>query len=321
MKDSIMQIVCCADHNYVMPCGVMLKSLFLNNCKTKIRIHLIVDKTITNDDIDSIRTIVETESGGSLSVYNFDEIGFDVFPNLGNHTHISKAAYYRLFLASILPLEIEKVLYLDVDLVVLDNLSDLWDTNIVNYAFGGVIDQETDAIEHYNRMKYKKEDGMMNSGVLLINLKYWREHSLENCFLDFIIQHQDRIRYHDQDVLNCVLHGQKILLPLKYNVQSAFYYRKDIVKYDMDKYQNEVEEAKRNPVILHFSTNVKPWNEDCFHPMKYEFVKYQSMTKWKGVVNEMKVERMSFRQVLYDVLLLLGIKKRKKVYESRWKFE
>lgn len=315
------QIVCCTDHNYVMPCGVMLKSLFVNNDKLHIHIHLIVDNTVDEHDKDSIKRIVTFEHNGELTIYNADEIQFQEYPQLGSHTHVSKASYYRLFLTSILPKELHRIIYLDVDLIVMGNIAELWDSDINGFAIGAVIDPETDDISHYNRMKYSWNDGIFNAGVLVVNMDYWRNNNLQQIFVDFINNHSSRIKFHDQDVLNCVLHSHKKLLPIKHNIQSSFYYKEQYVKYDIQKYQREIDEAKKDPVILHFSTKFKPWHEDCFHPLKSEFIKYQNMTEWKGTYYELKIDRLTFRNLCGAILRYFHLKKYEKYYQSRYFFE
>lgn len=320
LRDEVIHVVCCADHNYVMPCGVMLKSLLVNNSECNIHIHLITDSTFIEKDKNSICKIVQQEHHKKLSIYNTDSIEFTDFPQLGTHTHISKAAYYRLFMPTILPKELEKVLYLDVDVIVMGSIVDLWENDINNFAIGAVIDQETDNICHYNRMRYPKEYEIFNSGVLLINLLYWRKNNLQKLFMDFMKNYHDRILYHDQDVLNCVLHSKKKLLSLRYNVQSAFFYHFNIVKYDMSKYQSSIDDAIKNPIILHFSTKYKPWNEDCFHPLKLEFVKYQEMTEWSGVFFEFKPQPFTLRKICRDFLCYLHLKPYYKFLESKYMF-
>lgn len=321
LDGNAIQIVCCTDHNYVMPCGVMLKSLFVNNDKLHIHIHLIVDNTVDEHDKDSIKRIVTFEHNGELTIYNADEIQFQDYPQLGSHTHISKAAYYRLFMTKFLPATLDKVIYLDDDLIVLKSIKALWDYDIQDYPIAAVIDPETDDIRHYNRMEYASEDRIINSGVMIINLRYWRENELPTKFLELISNYPQRIKFHDQDILNCVLHGKILILPINYNVQSAFFYRPNLVLYDIKRYKSQVDAAKKEPVILHFSSKAKPWHEDCFHPLRSEFVKYQDMTEWKGVIYELKPQRITLRNIVGAILRYLGIRKTPKFYMSKNVFE
>lgn len=305
-----MEIVCCPDKHYIMPCGIMLKSLCENNNSNPIRIHLIIDDDVDDKDKSALLNIVEPYIGKTICFYNIGNLKINDFPALNGSTHIKKAAYYRLFLTDILPPELEKVLYLDGDIIIEKNLENLWNTNIEEYAAGGVIEQEIDNIEFYNRLQYSHEFGYFNSGVLLINLSYWRQHKLSQLFSEFIVKYHERIKYHDQDVMNYVLKGQILYLPLKYNVQSAFFFKKDLIKIDLLKYGQEIDEAKKDPYIIHFSTRYKPWLKDCFHPLRNEFIKYKNMTEWKNVnLAKEYLPNRSIKAMIGDFLRLLKIRK------------
>ena len=303
-----MEIVCCPDTNYIMPCGVMLKSLCENNKDCEVRIHVIIDDDVVDSQKESLKRIVNAYQRKSIYFYNADKIYIKDFPALDNAFHIKRATYYRLYLTDILPQDIDKILYLDGDIIVENNLEELWNTDISGYSIGSVAEQETDNITTYNRLSYPHELGYFNAGVLLVNLSYWRNNSLSKKFTEFIEKYPERIKYHDQDVLNYVLRDSKLNLPLKYNVQPAFFYKKEYIMMDLQKYGQQIEEAKMNPYILHFSTKFKPWNEDFSHPLKNEFYKYQSMTEWNGqpLTKDYSSNR-SIKAMLGDVLRLFRI--------------
>ena len=75
-------------------------------------------------------------------------------------------------------------------------------------------------------------------------------------FLDFFKGNHQKCRQHDQDVLNVCCQDSKVVLPLKYNSQDGFYYRRKYI--DVNRYNGQWEEALTNPVVLHFTAN-KPW--------------------------------------------------------------
>ncbi len=301
-----MDIVCCTDKNFIMPCGIMLKSLCENN--REVKVHIVIDESVNEDCKNSLKQIVESYHGNTLSFYLVDGSFFNNFPQLGYLPRISKATYYRLFLSEILPSDINKIIFLDCDLIVRHSLNEFWDTAINEYAIGCIIENEIDNVEHYNRLMYSYKYGYFNAGVLLINLKYWREHQLTKSFMHYIETYPQRIKYHDQDVLNGVLHNNKIFVSPTYNAQAGFFYIKERKKYSILKYGEEIESIIKDPCIVHFSTRFKPWLEDCSHPFKKEFLKYKEMTEWKNVPLEKKYyPRRSFKGILGDILRLLKI--------------
>ena len=92
-----------------------------------------------------------------------------------------------------------------------------------SYAAGVIPDMSIDDIRIYNRLQYSPSLGYFNAGVLLVNLRYWRENNLSESFFEIINKYPERLRYHDQDVLNIVLKEIKLTLPLKYNVQHGYF--------------------------------------------------------------------------------------------------
>lgn len=197
----------------------------------------------------------------------------DKFPNGIDVANLSITTYLRLFLAEILPNFIDKVLYLDCDTIVMQDLSSLIDYPMGDYLVCGVEDTMYPAIK---KMTGLSSDGSyLNAGVLLVNLKKWRESNIVKSFLDFINRFDGKVPYLDQGVINGVIpnHG---ILPLAYNVQSPIYL---IHKYDdllkffsMNTYYSleEFLQARSNPIILHYTSFFaeRPWFRFCLHPKK-----------------------------------------------------
>ena len=282
-KDNI-EILVSADNNYVMPTGVMLTSLYENNKGEHISIHLMTDKSFTDKSKNSLRKIVESR-GGSISFYKMDDDLFRDFP-LGEDyqsAHItSMTTYYRLFSTEILPQTIDKIIYLDGDIIVRDSLRELWDTTIDGYPIAGVPDTENCTVSHYNRLRYPQSLGYFNAGVLLINLKYWRDHHIVNEFLQVVKDKRSILRCHDQDILNLLFRENKIVLPLKYNMQNCFLFCREQVPLTWV-FDEQIKEGQQHPVIIHFSACPKLWHSDSHHPYKAEFVYYRNMTEWKNM--------------------------------------
>ena len=134
--------------------------------------------------------------------------------------------------------------------------------------------------ERYSRLNYPQSLGYFNAGVLLINIEYWREHNLQDVFWNYMKENIDKLKQHDQDVLNYTCRDCKVNLPFIYNSQDGFGYNR--AYFDVKKYAQELPQALTAPVILHFTAN-KPWEKECDHPYKNEFFKYQNLTPWKGM--------------------------------------
>lgn len=271
-----MDVVFCTDNNYVMACGVAMVSLLDNNKENAVTIHILgIDlKTESKEKCLSIASTYNVQ----MFFYEIDNRLLESHKFLLLSKQMTLAAFTRLFLGSILPSTINKVLYLDCDLIISKNLLELWNTNIDEYSIAGVIDVylcEQDRV--YNNLGYDKSYSYVNSGVLLINLKYWREQNLQKFFLEYEKEYSNRRMFHDQDIINGVLYNTKLLLPLKYNIIESYYLRKT----NLSKYKNEIYGVLNDPVIIHYSSSNKPWYKSCMHPLKGEFLKYKAISPWK----------------------------------------
>lgn len=274
-----LEIVVTTDKNYVMPCGVMLLSLCENNKNNDITIHIICDESVSDEDKEKLTLTIAPYTNKRIVFYPIDGSLFDNYPSLSN-AYLSKAAYYRLFLTEILPDNVGKVLYLDCDLLVLESLSELWNVDIKDKAIAAVIDAVvTYEVITYNRLRYNPSKLYFNSGVMVINLDYWRKHGAIKQFMDYLSNHPERIVLHDQDILNVVFQDKKLLLPLKFNLQEDFFLKKQ--KFYIWEYSKDFYHAISNPVIMHY-TVIKPWHKICKHPKKELFMDYANLSVWKG---------------------------------------
>ncbi|MCQ2173669.1 MAG: glycosyltransferase family 8 protein [Bacteroidales bacterium] len=285
-----MNVVFSSDNNYIRHLGVAVYSLLSKNDKCpKIRIF-VIDNEISRGNKDKLTSVVEVFPNSSIEYIPFkqwrDSLKLDMPWN------ISLSSYGRLFVASMLPKDVDRVLYLDCDMIVTQPLNDLWNYDLK----GNVIAAVQDAVP--DRFKYavglRSEDRYFNAGLLLIDLKKWRETDCERKCLDFIRERQGRVFHHDQGVLNGVFRNSLACLPLKFNVMTVQYIfnRRKIMKYfceHTDYYAaEEIDEAKQNPAILHFtpSFTVRPWVRGCKHPLKNLYWNCLAQTPWKGAAAE-----------------------------------
>lgn len=278
-----MDIVACTDHGFVMPYGVLFKSICVNN-SSNINFHVIVDGTFTDDDKEDLESIISSNPNNKIIYYYVSQDILDMLPTFPTGpSHVVSTTYLKLFFADILPKNLDKVLYLDGDMIVRKSLDDLWNTDISEVAVGYVVDQGYAQIKWYNTLEYPSELAYFNTGMILINLKYWREHQAKERFLEFIREHPERIFIREQDVMSYTFREEKIELPLTYNFQCGFLYKRRLLQMDWFKYKDQIEKYKKDPCIIHYLTADKPWFKGNNNPYRSEFYKYKSMTKWKNV--------------------------------------
>ena len=272
-----MDIVVATDKGFVMPTGVMMYSVCVNNSETSIVFHIITDESVSEQEKKE-STVMGAGGGKTVKFYTTSSELYCHFPC--HSKRITHTTYIRLFLTEILPKTLKKVLYLDGDIIVRHSLETLWKTDMEDCAIAAVPDCMEANVEFYNRLRFSPCLGYFNAGVMLVNLAYWRIHQVLNDFMNFLTEREEDIKWNDQDVLNVVFQDKKRMIPLKYNLQSGFILCKKDFYYL--KYEDELKEAYGNPVIVHY-TGPKPWEPHTpLHPLANTFFKYQDQTLWRG---------------------------------------
>lgn len=196
----------------------------------------------------------------------------------------------RLILDKFLPDAIEKVLYLDGDTIVRGSLKELWNKNIEDYVLAASIEPTVD----YER---KIDLGLekypyYNAGVLLVNLKKWRNEKVGKAILDFYKENDGKLFANDQDAINGTLAGKILTLSPTYNFYNIFYqynykFLKKLMKNVEYIDENTYKEAIENPIIIHYLGEERPWRKGNHHKYKKDYLKYLNKTPWKDAENEL----------------------------------
>lgn len=273
MKTAI-NVVCSADNNYIVPLQVMLKSLALN---TKERVNVFIFEFDISEE--SKKRIISSTKESTLNVSFCTCKGVSGYDFKISDT-ITYAAYFRIFIADILP-EIDRCIYLDCDIIVEKDIKELWETNIENKTLGAVTEMNPDAqvvssiegLPLYKMLRIPKDTEYFNSGVLLLNLKQWREKGYTSKIIKYLVENKNEILWHDQDGLNALLWNDRYKLNPQWNVMTALYRCADYKKSTFND-ASLFEEVKENPWIIHFTDVEKPWCDYCDNPMKYKYYDY-----------------------------------------------
>ncbi len=271
----MIHIACNIDHNYVRHCAVTLVSLFENNKEENIAVHIIA-RDLTDNDKKILDELCR-KYHNTIHYYAPDEEMLKGFTIRKFSKRISMATYYRCILSALLPTTIDKVLYLDCDIVVLGSIVPLWNTPLEGKGVAAVEDIGCHETQRYDILKYPMEYSYFNAGVLLINLAYWREHDVAHACVEYFHKYPERILFNDQDLLNSILCKNKVLIAPRWNAQDGFYRNTENCRVWREDFADDL----LSPVILHY-TNRKPWEYDSQHPMRNEYAKYLDLTPWKG---------------------------------------
>lgn len=276
-----MNILLSTDNNYVMPTGILMHSINIHN--KDVNYYVLINPGFSEENKKSLSSIAKRYSSKiSFYVIN-DEVTRKLpFGEKNMPQHVTLATYYRLFIDRILPESVHKIIYLDGDMIVRKDISYLWNIDLKGKAAGVVHDMDEKRHADSKRLPYPMDLGYFNAGMMLINLDYWRENDCLEQFHQFIQNHGDKIQYHDQDVLNSVLCNHLVWVPLTYNFQSGFLYKRKQTDYPIS-LQAEVEHTRKHAAIVHFSTPIKPWYLDSFHPYTAAWRYYKVISQWKNV--------------------------------------
>lgn len=285
-KMTTMEILCCTDHNFVIPMGVMMHSLCINNKSNELHFHVFIDETVTEEQKKELREVINERN--TLNFYLVDVSSIEKYL-IVKVANFPISIYYRLLLADILPETVHKVLYLDADIIVRHDLKELYNTDIDEVAIAGVT--EPDGIDgSCSRLDYPLSLGYFNSGVLLFNLDYFRKNNVTEALINFIKGNPEKLGCPDQDTLNFVLRNEKKMLPLKYNVQEGFFRVKPEALNSKEQFS-----AIHDPYIVHYTTNEKPWKKSCRHPLRNLYYEYRKGTPW---VNSTFMEHFHHKRVI-----------------------
>lgn len=276
----MMNILACASDNYTMQCGILFCSVCENNQDEKIDFYVFTDNKFKEESKDKLRKTIGGYHQKTIHFVCINDADIDNVLQFETPLY-TRHVFYRLLMAELLPESVNKVLYLDCDIVVRHSLLGLWNTELSDKAVAVVHDGQEGKMSQFNRLGYSYDKGYFNSGVMLANLEYWRKTNATKRLFNYIERNADKIYLPDQDPLNVIFQDEKTFIHFKYNLQSDFLLKTNYLLVDYSKYKTELSECVENPVVLHFS-GARPWIEGCVHPYKDEFFYYRSKTLWKN---------------------------------------
>lgn len=258
-------IVFSSDENYKYPLMLSIFSALVNKNESSVYDFVIlVPNEFSEKTKETIKELLKSYNNVNLSFINME----DKYANANiNAQHITKPTYYRLSLPELL--QVDKCLYLDVDIIVCRDLSELYNTDLKENYIAGVkaagYFSKTESIEKKAEMlEIDNINTYVNAGVLLMNLDRMRKDSLTQIFDELV---ENNYKDQDQDIINKVCFGRTIVLPPKYNSmtkynnsRTEFYFSDDLMGLRNSYNPEEWMEACTDPVIIHYADKIKPWN-------------------------------------------------------------
>ena len=269
-------IVSASDDTYAIPLGVMLTSLFENTRERERIAVTVLDGGISYINREKLSRIAE-KYRGTLRFLMVNDHPFRDCVSLG---HLTRITYYRLAIPDVLEAAITRVVYLDCDLIVRDDITGLWAADISACHLAAVVDEGVESgnvcSDTKSRLGIPAGSTVFNAGVMVMNLERWRADAMHLKILDFIVKNPGKIRLADQDGLNVFLYDKWLRLPPRWNQQTVLYTTIETHK------EPAFRDAIDNPAIIHFTGSSKPWQYSDMHPRKNEYQHYLAMTEWES---------------------------------------
>ena len=261
------KIALASDENFARHLATLVASILSNSLEDESFDFYVLDGGITEQSQENIRSLTSIKDFNS----QFLKIDFDnKLKDCPNHAVFTRNTYSRLLLDSLLP-DIDRLLYLDCDMIVTQSLWELWSSDLKDKSLGVVhdfnldLDSDGHLLETFLlNLKYKD---IFNAGMLLMNLDKIRQNNLFGISLEWIAQNPVLQQWADQDALNVIFHNDLVFLDANWNGSAQ----------KMDHINGEP-----MPAIIHFLTPIKPWHSEYEELYAEQYEKYLSMTPWKG---------------------------------------
>lgn len=329
-----MNILLVSDENYAMQLTVLMTSILENNSNDFDEINIyVISNNITENSLQKIKSLetkYEKLKLHILSNFEIEEQLRDIKDKLPDSKSLSY--FYRLFIASILPDDIDKILYMDSDIIVDSSLEKIYNENINDFCCAGVIDINEASFKELLDMD--SEDCYVNSGVLLINFKKWVKDDIQDQIIDFINTATSDELLYDQHIINHVLKNNIKILEPKCNVLThmlALNYERfmEIFRIKNGVFtKEEYLEAQSNPTIIHYigSPWRRPWELDCKHPKYNLFFKYKDISpysdykiKYKSIDRKIMIKSAIVRFCfIYFPVKLAAYMNKNNILNFRW---
>lgn len=254
--------------------AIITMASLLSNIDVSVQTHFhILDSELTEKSKTNFFKI-KTDKRYTV---DFIRVDFKKFQSCPNTKNIAVQTYYKVMLPSLLP-DIDKVLYLDCDIIIADDISELFKLDIGEYYLAAAPDCMGKFFIKRDNMP--KGSFVFNGGVLLFNLKKWREDNIEDLVFRLMKLNPKYIgllSHYDQSLLGKLLGDKTLKIDMKWNLQylKMFYFE----SYFFSE-RKELRRASKNPAIIHYVSWFKPWiqGKNMFSPYWREYIKYLRLT-------------------------------------------
>jgi lipopolysaccharide biosynthesis glycosyltransferase len=274
MKSSRQYYAFCADDNYALPLAVTLMSLEAKLPVEKEAIFYILSNSLTLKNRELIQSSLKNDN----IIIRWVHVESSPINKLPILEHFGRTAYLRLLLGENLDTNVEKVVYLDADMLIHKDPTNLWETELTFKPLAAV---QGSNCKHYNELSIGPSP-YFNSGVMVIDMNYWRSEKIGSRCIRWMQDNASSLHLADQDGLNKFYNGNWQKLDPRWNVFTQFYKSS---KWKESPYSlPEIVQIASDAWITHYNGVTKPWTTPDYDlPSQKEFLSYVERSPWRGI--------------------------------------
>lgn len=295
------------DDNYIPFLTVALHSIIENASKEYDYRVIVLNNGITDKNISEIKKL--ENSNFRVEFADVNEKINHIMSELTNglRDYYSNSIYYRIFIPSLFP-ELKKALYLDADIVVIDDISKLYFEDLGDNLLGAITDDVVNGNESFKKYSASvlgvKPENYFNSGILVMNLDKFRDEAIESKFVHLLSTYNFDTIAPDQDYLNYLCKGK------------VKYIHKGWDKMPMQ--DDEFSDADLH--LIHYNMFQKPWH---YSDVLYEdyFWQYAKKSPFYNDLEEMKKLYTEEQKMLDDAAGIDLVKRSERIMDSKATFE
>lgn len=262
-----MNILVTLNAGYLSVLVVMLRSLAISNKHSKFDVY-VMNTSLAEKDIEYLKD----NTLDNINIIDL-KISDKFLDNAPVTKRYPKEMYYRILASYYLPKSVDKILYLDPDLVVINKLDKLYNMDLDNYYFAAA-SHIWGILQTFNRIRLRMDsnDVYINSGVMLMNIKLLRKEQDRDEVYRFINRYKNKLMLPDQDVISG-LYANKILPldPYVYNMTEKLLNQTYFMPHVNERW------IKENSVIIHYCGRNKPWKKDYKGTLNKFYDEYSDM--------------------------------------------
>ncbi|MBC8110537.1 MAG: glycosyltransferase family 8 protein [Verrucomicrobia bacterium] len=270
MSQPTINLVCVCDNHYGVLLATLIKSIEVNHHTEENIAIYVVNDGISQKSIAKLLRSIKSEKI-HLHLIKISEAIPEASKLPMDKSTYPMNIYTRFFIPNFLPDHVEKVIYMDVDMILLKDISILWHMDMKEYLLGAVQDMTSPTfgvswggIPNYKELGFSAETKHLNSGMLLINTKKWREQNIVSQLLNVMNENLKYAAYPDQYAINVLFADNWLEIDTSWNAY--------------------VDRPHQDPSLLHY-IHRKPIYTTYAHLPEYKdlFFTYLNQTEWKGM--------------------------------------